>query len=519
MASEKKQLLVIGAGASGLPSIRHALLYPNLEVTCFEKSNDIGGLWNYKPHKTELSTVMKSTVINSSKEMTAFSDFPPEDTMANFMHNREMCRYLKNYAKNFNLLKYIKLNHSVISIDRNVDYEESGKWKVRYSDGEGNENEKIFDGVMLCSGHHAIPHIPKFPGQEKFKGRITHSHDYKDQKGYEDKTVVVVGLGNSGGDCAVELSRVAKQVYLVTRRGSWIFNRLFDRGEPVDMVFNSKFQMFLSQTIPPPLVNWNFERILNLRFDHERYGLKPKHPALGAHITINDELPNRIACGTVRVKPGIKSFAENSIEFEDGSVVEDIDEVLLATGFSFHFNLIEKGNLVKVNENRMDAYKYMFPMVTADHNTLAVIGLIQPIGSIMPISEMQARVYLETFAAGKQLPSKEEMLLDVMEKKEQMSKRYVESRRHTIQVDYANYMHELGEMIGCNPDMKSLWMQKPFLAWKVYFGPCVPYIFRLNGPNSWEGAENAIWDVDYRAHRPTNNKIAREKNEESKKQM
>ncbi|EGT34715.1 hypothetical protein CAEBREN_16251 [Caenorhabditis brenneri] len=518
MASTKKQLLVVGAGASGLPSIRHALLYPNVEVTCFEKSNDIGGLWNYKPNQTELSTVMKSTVINSSKEMTAFSDFPPEDTMANFMHNREMCRYLKNYAKNFGLLKYIKLKHSVLSIDRNDDYEETGKWKVRYSDAEGKEHEKVFDGVMLCSGHHAIPYIPApWPGQEKFKGRIVHSHDYKDQRGYEDKNVVVVGIGNSGGDCAVELSRVAKQVYLVTRRGSWVFNRLFDRGEPLDMAFNSKFQMFLTQTIPIPLVNWNMERLLNLRFDHEKYGLKPKHPPLCAHITVNDELPNRIACGTVRVKPGIKSFTETSIEFEDGSIVEDVDEVLLATGFSYHFNLVEGGNLVKVDENKTEAYKYMFPMATADHNTLAVIGLVQPIGSIMPISEMQARVYLETFAAGRELPSRQEMMRDVILKREIMKHRYVESRRHTIQVDYGHYMHELGEMIGCNPDMKSLWMWKPFLAWKVYFGPLVPYIWRLNGPNSWEGAEQAIWDVDYRAERPTNNKIARKT--ESKKDM
>ncbi|PIC42624.1 hypothetical protein B9Z55_009640 [Caenorhabditis nigoni] len=268
--------------------------------------------------------------------------------------------------------------------------------------------------------------------------------------------------------------------------------------------------MFLSTTIPIQLVNWNMERLLNLRFDHERYGLKPKHHPLNAHITINDELPNRIACGTVRVKPGIKSFGEgNSIEFEDGSVVERVDEVLLATGFSFHFNLIEGGKLVTVNENKTDAYKYMFPLATSDHNSLAVIGLIQPIGSIMPISEMQARVYLETFAGGRALPNRDEMKADVVLKREIMRARYVDSRRHTIQVDYANYMHELGDMIGCNPDMKTLWCQKPFLAWKVYFGPCVPYIFRLNGPNSWDGAENAIWDVDYRAIRPTNTKIAR----------
>ncbi|KAF1753859.1 hypothetical protein GCK72_020416 [Caenorhabditis remanei] len=510
MPSEKKQLLIVGAGASGLPSIRHALLYPNVQVTCFEKSNDIGGLWNYKPHQTDLSTVMKSTVINSSKEMTAFSDFPPEDTMSNFMHNTEMCRYLKNYAKNFGLTKYIKLNHAVVSIVRNDDYAETGKWRVRYTDGNGKEHEKIFDGVMLCSGHHALPHIPNpWPGQKQFEGRIIHSHDYKDHRGYEDKVVVVVGLGNSGGDCAVELSRVAKQVYLVTRRGSWVYNRLFDRGEPVDMVFNTKFQMLFSQVVPTPILNWSFERLLNRRFDHAKYGLKPEHSALGAHITINDELPNRIACGTVRVKPGIKEFSQKSIKFEDGSVVENVDEVILATGFSFHFNLVEGEKLIKVNENKVDAYKYVFPLATADHNTLAIIGLIQPIGSIMPISEMQARVYMESFAAGRPLPTRAEMKADIIQKREEMSRRYVESRRHTIQVDYASYMHELGDLIGCNPDMKSLLMWKPMLAWKVYFGPCVPYIFRLNGPNKWEGAENAIWDVEYRAEKPTNSKLER----------
>lgn len=196
--------------------------------------------------------------------------------------------------------------------------------------------------------------------------------------------------------------------------------------------------------------------------------------------------------------------------------MDHVDEVILATGFSFHFNIIEKGNLVKVNENRTDAFKYMFPLATADHNSLTVIGLVQPVGSIMPISEMQARVFLESFAGGQKLPSKEEMLADVVAKREEMSKRYVESRRHTIQVDYGAYMHELGDLIGCNPDMKSLWMQKPFLAWKVFFGPCVPYIFRLNGPNKWEGAEQAIWDVDYRAQRATNNKIARKGNESKK---
>ena len=51
-----------------------------------------------------------------------------------------------------------------------------------------------------------------FPGLDSFKGKVVHTHDYRDHVGYEDKRVVVVGIGNSGGDVAVELSRIAKQV-------------------------------------------------------------------------------------------------------------------------------------------------------------------------------------------------------------------------------------------------------------------------------------------------------------------
>lgn len=50
-----------------------------------------------------------------------------------------------------------------------------------------------------------------FEGEEKFEGKIIHSHDYRDHHGYEDKRVVVVGIGNSGGDVAAELGKIAKQ--------------------------------------------------------------------------------------------------------------------------------------------------------------------------------------------------------------------------------------------------------------------------------------------------------------------
>lgn len=500
---QRKKVAIVGAGASGLPSIRHGILY-DVDIVCFEASSHIGGLWKYREEETEYSCVMKSTVINTSKEMTAYSDFPPEPRMANFMHNTEMYRYLNSYADHFALKKYIKFNHKVLQISRSSDYLKSGQWTVIYENELGSQCSEVFDGVLLCCGHHAIPRLPSpWPGQDRFKGLIIHSHSYRSHKGYEDKVIVIVGIGNSGGDLAVELSRIAKQTYLATRRGAWLFNRIFDYGEPFDLAFNRKILQHIRDLLPQWLVNTLVENKVNKRFDHERYGLKPEHRILSAHPTVNDELPNRIACGTVRIKPNIREFTENGVIFEDGSEVNDVDQVLLATGFNFHFPIVENGELIPVHENAVELYEYMYPIETSDHNSMAVIGLIQPFGSVMPISEMQARVFYENLFGSKKLPGKDQMKNWIREKRDEMEERYVKSPRHTIQVDYITYTDELADLIGCRPNIAKLILTDPLLAFKTYFGPYVPYCYRLHGPHAWSGARQAIMTVDERVLQAT----------------
>lgn len=100
------------------------------------------------------------------------------------------------------------------------DYEETGRWKLKARNldkkiGEEYEIvEDIFDGVMVCTGHHGTVLMPTFPGQEKFRGKIMHTHSLKDGQAFADQNVIVVGVGNSGGDAAVEVSYVAKQVWV-----------------------------------------------------------------------------------------------------------------------------------------------------------------------------------------------------------------------------------------------------------------------------------------------------------------
>lgn len=69
--------------------------------------------------------------------------------------------------------------------------------------------------ILLRFGGASSPaqHPSSLPtGIEKFKGSYLHSRDYKDAQDYNDKRVVVIGIGNSGSDLAVEISQKAKQV-------------------------------------------------------------------------------------------------------------------------------------------------------------------------------------------------------------------------------------------------------------------------------------------------------------------
>ena len=117
------------------------------------------------------------------------------------------------YGESFNFLKLVRFRQEIVRLEMAPDYDRTGRWVVRSRDlDSGEQRSEEFDGVMIATGHHNTVNEPRFPGQEKFKGTVTHTHSLKSAKGFEDKNVVVVGIGNSGGDAAVEVSMVAKQV-------------------------------------------------------------------------------------------------------------------------------------------------------------------------------------------------------------------------------------------------------------------------------------------------------------------
>ncbi|KAM5203273.1 flavin-containing monooxygenase 5-like [Hipposideros larvatus] len=501
----RKQVAVIGAGISGLGAIK-CCLDEDLEPTCFERNDDIGGLWKFQENISEkIPSIYKSVTINTSKEMTCFSDFPIPDHFPNYMHNSKFMDYIRMYARHFGLLKYIRFQTKVLSVRKRPDFSLTGQWDVVVESDEKQET-LVFDGILVCSGHHTDPYLPlqSFPGIDKFEGRYFHSREYKSPDGFVGKRIIVVGIGNSAVDIAVELSRVAKQVFLSTKRGAWIFNRVWNNGYPLDTSSCTRFNNFLNKISTTEMTNNHLEKILNSRFNHAHYGLKPQHRPLSQAPTVSDELPFHIISGRVQVKPNVKEFTETDAIFEDGTIEENIDVVIFATGYSFSFPFLD--GLINVTNNEVSLYKYMF-LAKLEKPTLAVIGLIQVVGSVLPIAEIQSRWATRVFKGLSQLPSVKDMMADIAQRKRALEKRYVKTPRHTLQVGHMEYMDEIATLLGVKPNLLALFLSDPQLAMEVFFGPCTPYQYRLQGPGKWAGARRAILTQRERIIKPLRTRI------------
>ncbi|XP_045154036.1 putative dimethylaniline monooxygenase [N-oxide-forming] 6 isoform X3 [Echinops telfairi] len=505
----RTRVAIIGAGVSGLASIR-CCLEEGLEPTCFERGSDVGGLWKFSDHAEEgRASIYQSVVTNSSKEMMCFPDFPYPDDYPNYMHHSQLQEYIRTFAQKKDLLRYIKFETVVTSIKKCPSFLVTGQWDI-VVEKDGNQESIIFDAVMICSGHHVYPNLPtnSFPGLEKFQGSYLHSRDYKGPEVFRGKRVLVIGLGNSGSDIAVELSRLAAQVMISTRSGSWVMSRVWDDGYPWDMVYVTRFASFLRNILPPFVSDWLYVKKMNTWFKHENYGLVPLNGPLRKEPVFNDELPSRILCGAVSIKPNVKQFTETSAVFEDGTVFEAIDSIIFATGYDYAYPFLDD-SVIKSRNNEVTLFKGVFPPQLGTP-TLAVIGLVQSLGAAIPTADLQARWAAKVMRGIKETPPRSALSSWVNTSKQNRPKVWGLCFCQTLQTDYITYMDELGSFIGTKPNIPWLFLTDPQLALEVYFGPCSPYQFRLMGPGKWDGARNAIltqWD---RTVKPTRTRAIRE---------
>ncbi|NXF88028.1 FMO4 monooxygenase, partial [Eubucco bourcierii] len=499
-----RRVAVIGAGVSGLVSTK-CCLDEGLEPTCFERSEDIGGVWHYTDSTdSRRVSVYQSVITNTSKEMSCFSDFPYPEDFPSYLHHSLVLEYFRMYAQHFDLLQHIRFKTTVLSVRKHPDFATSGQWEVVTEIG-GVQELHIFDAVMVCTGHYQEPYFPlaSFPGiNNRFKGQYLHSQEYKDVEAFRGKRVLVVGIGNTGGDLAVELSRVAAKVYLSARSSTWVFSRVSYHGFPFDMVHTTRFNHFLEWLLPSALMKRIKFRKFNSWFNHENYGLASIKSS-NFKIIVNDELPFCLLSGTIVLKPKVKEFTESSAVFEDGTNEDNIDVVLFATGYIFTFPFLEESVRSLFDDNR-SLYKRIFPP-QLEKPTLAIIGLVQLTGSVMVGSEMQARWVTGIFAGWNKLPPTSTMMADVLKKKPPVKRH--PSETENLKISFISYIDEIASCTGIKPSVLRLLLTDPQLALAIFFGPCTPYQYRLVGRGKWSGARDAILTQWQRTLKPLRTRV------------
>ena len=421
---------MIGAGSSGIAACQ-VLNARGLPFDCFEKGSDVGGNWRYE-NDNELSSAYRSLHINTSRGLMAYRTYPMSDDYPDYPNHFQIARYFDDYVDHFALREKIRFRtevKSVVPVD--------GEWEVTVEDREGNRGAHRYRAVLVANGHHWDPRWPEpaFPGSGQFTGEQVHVHHYREPEILVGKRALVLGIGNSATDIAVESSRIADATFLAMRRGAYIMPKYLN-GKPVDEAASKLLTM-----MPLQVQRFVLGRMLDMTAgDMTSYGLpKPDHKLLEAHPTVSAELLSRLGHGDITVKPNVDRFSgDRTVRFADGSE-EEVDLVVYCTGYKITFPFFSP-EVLSAPDNVLPLYRRVVPI---DRPGLYVIGLLQPLGPIMPLAEAQCEWVADLISGRTALPPVEEMEREIEAEEERQRKRFVASKRHTVEVDFYPYLRAI----------------------------------------------------------------------------
>lgn len=372
MTDTQQKHLIIGAGFVGL-GVAQALKAADMPYDQVDASDAIGGNWYHGVYPT--------AHIISSKKVTQFTHFPMPADYPAFPSASQMLAYLQQFANHFQLREHIRLRCQVVyvcPVAHNL-------WEVTFADGE----KSLYQGVILCNGHHWCKRFPEFPGA--FDGPIVHSKDYRHPDQLRGQRVLVIGGGNSACDIAAEAARVGAKSILSLRESVWFIPKSF-AGIPVANL--------AQPWMPEWLQRWMIYTMIRLTFGpHASYGLpQPQHRIFEKHPTLNNEVPYYLQHGRITPKPAVDRLDQHQVHFVDGSV-ETVDLIVCATGYQVAYPFLPP-ELQRVQGAIVQCYAGAF---LADYKGLYFLGWGQARGGVGSLMSAYGPVFAQLLQLQNQL--------------------------------------------------------------------------------------------------------------------
>ncbi|MGW0773581.1 flavin-containing monooxygenase [Streptomyces sp. NPDC002835] len=206
---EHSDLIVIGAGQSGLATAALAPRHGFTGTLLLEAADRAGGAW---PRYYDSLTLFSPARYSSLPGMRFPGDpdrYPTRD---------EVVGYLRDYARR--LPAGIRTSTHVSSVSR-----EDGVWVVSADDGR----RFGAPAIVAATGDYTGPYVPDVPGRGEFAGQQLHAADYRNPERFAGRRVLVVGGGNSAIQIAAELGPVADTTLATRRPIGWTAQRPLGR--------------------------------------------------------------------------------------------------------------------------------------------------------------------------------------------------------------------------------------------------------------------------------------------------
>jgi cation diffusion facilitator CzcD-associated flavoprotein CzcO len=430
---DNQTVCIIGAGCSGFTTAKRLKDF-GIAYDQFEASDNIGGNWYFK-NPNGMSACYQSLHIDTSKYRLAFDDYPVPDDWPDFPHHSQLFDYFNDYVDHFGLRDAIQFNTRVEEARR----DDNEIWHVTLSTGETRQ----YSALVVANGHHWDAKVPTEYG-DHFDGLQMHSHSYNSPFEPHDlrgKNILVVGVGNSAMDIASEVSQrpIANKCFVSARRGVWVLPKYLN-GEPAD-------KAVMPAWMPGKIGRWLGQKTIERAIGKmENYGLpKPDHKVLTAHPSVSGEFLTRLGCGDITVKPGLKELDGDGVLFADGTR-EEIDTIIWATGYRIRFPFL-KQNALAVENNKFPLYHRM---IKPGWRNLFFVGLAQPLPTLVNLAEQQSKFIAAVLSGRLELPDDATMEAQIIKDEQKYLGHYYDSERHTIQIDFNQYVHDLKKQLGKN---------------------------------------------------------------------
>ncbi|KAL9684199.1 hypothetical protein QQ045_021633 [Rhodiola kirilowii] len=354
---QDEQVIVVGAGPAGL-AVAACLGLNSIPYILLERDDCYAPIWRKKSYDR--------LHLHLAKQFCELPHMSFPSKSPTYMSRYDFLEYLDRYVSRFDISPKCKRSVEAAEFD-----EETKLWHVKVRKVDEDEVFEEYRGkyLVVASGETTDAFVPEVEGLGGFKGDVIHTTQYKNGKEYENKSVLVVGSGNSGMEIALDLANFKAKASIVVRSPTHVLSRsmayiglvLFGYL-PFNLV--DSFMVVLSKMRYGDLSKYGIRRPEETPFlMKEKYG---KYPVMDLGTI------KKIKSGEIQVLPAIQRVRGGDVEFENGKS-HPFDVIIFATGFKRCTNMWLKGDDYLLNEDGLP--KPHFPNHWKGKNGLYCVGL------------------------------------------------------------------------------------------------------------------------------------------------